>query len=221
MSDALRSSDPFQPYVDDRESVETRWPTVIGILCTVYGAIGTLFYLFATLVLVFEGPISRLSGRPPSTPPEMKAITLAQSVVLLALGVALVYGGIQLVRRRARGHRVVLGWAVARLACALVQLAVGFATIDMTAKAQVAQYQRQMDSMNETERKAVRDFMKSIGSEEPTVESVHASAPKFLAITTIGFSAWPLVVAIMLTGRRCRTHAGEWARREAEERASA
>lgn len=206
--------DPFAPYPDDRDSVESRWPVVIGVLCAIYGGVGMLFYGFATLVVLFAPWIEKWTGRPSSTPEEMKAVTLMQSVVLCALGAVLLYGAIFLLRRRARGYRVVLGWAAARLIFALVQLAISFTTIDMTAKAQVAQYRKQMDAMSEAERKSALEFMKRIGMEEPTVESVKASAPKFIALTTGGFAVWPLLVGIMLTGRRCRAHAAAWAKED-------
>jgi len=208
---------PYEAYSDDREAVESSWPIVIGVLCAIYGAIGMLVYGFATVVVLFAPLIEKVTGRPSATPEEMKAITSTQSIVLFVLGAVLLYGAVGLLRRRPRGYRVVLGWAAARLIFALVQVAVSFATIDMTARVQVAQYRKQMDALNDQERAAALSFMKSVGMNEPTVESVRASAPKYIALTTGGFAVWPVLVGIMLTGRRCRSHVAAWRRAESSQ----
>ncbi len=211
MSDAtVQSADPSQPYGLDGEAEPRRWHLVFGILCAVYGGIGTLFYSFAFLVILFSPLLTKWFGRSMGTPPELYWINLAGTFFPLCLGVLLLVGGIALARRKPRGYKLVVGWAVARIALAIVQVAVSIVTLDMTVKAQIDQYDAQMAQLSPAEREKAEKAMQSMGFPLPTYESARASAPKWIAIMTGAMALWPLIVGIALTGKRARDDYASW-----------
>ena len=211
---SVAAADPYAAYPGDAQG-GVRWHIVFGWIGLAYGALGTLFAGLALVLTLAAGPLERWTGRPVGAPKEMFWMNLGQSSVTLGLGVLLVVGSLGLIRRRARGARLVLSWAAARLAFCVVQLVLGFVFIDTTAHAQVAQYERQMASMGEAERAQAEKAMASFGIAPPTVEGIKQSAPKWLALSVIGFAVWPLITGLALTGRRARADVAEW-RREQE-----
>lgn len=205
------SADPYAPYPGDQTG-GARWHIIFGWIGLLYGVVGTLFATLALVLVLASGPLERMTGREIGAPKELFWMNLGQSTVTLALGILLIVGSRGLIRRRPQGAKLVLRWAALRLAFCVVQLVLGFLTLDTSARAQVAQYERQMSSLGEAERAQAEKAMKQFGIDPPTIESVKKSAPKWIGIAVIGFSVWPLITGLTLTGRRARADIEAWGR---------
>lgn len=179
------------------------WPRTIGILCVVYGAGGVFLYGFCGLAgTLSQSWLLSFSGlEAPPMPPVLLWSTAIQSVLLAALGVVLVVGGVRLVQRR-RSSRSLLGaWAAARLAVLVASALVAVLTTTTQLDYQVA--------MNES----VRDMMREQGMAPAEIDR---NAPVVTAedlegrqrLMTIGMTlplaAFPIFVGMLATSRRKR-----------------
>lgn len=206
----VQNADPTAPYVSDAEDEPRRWHVVFGILCAAYGGIGLCFYGLALLIVILGPWLSKLAGRTIGTPPSLFWINILQTTVPMILGGMLLYGGIELLRRRPRGYRLVIGWAAARLVFAVIQLTISVVTIDLVVTAQVDQYEAQMAQLSAGDREKAETSMRAFGIEPPTVESVRKSAPKWIGIMIGAVALWPLVLGIALTSKRSRNDVAGW-----------
>lgn len=101
-----------------RSPRRSKWPGVLGIACIVVGAGGLLIHGWGVVQnLFFNQHIARLSGQAEMFAVMKKwsapmALTSATSALLAAL---LIWGGVQLLRKRAGSRGVLLTWAVVRV----------------------------------------------------------------------------------------------------------
>lgn len=107
----------------------SKWPTVIGTISIILGALGLVCYGCGTLNTAGSSSFSSMlpeDQRPPPVPAAQLAVQITQMCVTWLLSAWLLAAGIGLVKRRrwARPHH--LGWAVAKIVVAVVGTAISF-----------------------------------------------------------------------------------------------
>jgi hypothetical protein len=122
---------PFTPPTDlddiDRPEMRSSWPTAIGTIAIVFGALGALGWLYSgASPFLFKW----FGGTFDENEPGMKAALAWQtwsvllSLLAAALAVLLLVVGVRLVRRRRRALRAGIGWAILRMLLAVAHAAV-------------------------------------------------------------------------------------------------
>jgi hypothetical protein len=104
------------------EGVRSTWPTVIGTISIVFGALGVLFSLCGAFGQMFMGSMMQgVGGQNTQTQQMADAIKAAAPYQLIAAiltlipAVLLLISGIGLVQRRRYGARLSITWAVLRM----------------------------------------------------------------------------------------------------------
>lgn len=198
---------PFEAYPDDRAARVSRWPFMFGAISLVLGVFGFCFQGIGALFTVSPGVFMKMAGMELSAPPDsMRTTVMVQAVILCSLGVLLIAGSVLLMRRNPLGAKLVLVWAVARLAMVVAGLVAGVLLIKPQAAYAV------------TLTAEIRESLRKQGIKEgqlpPLVsqEDAESSQVRNLAIASIGFAIWPFVMAIVLSGPRARADVAEWSR---------
>ena len=103
----------------------SQWPTTIGAISIVYGALGGILALYGLVSSVLLGAGSA-PGVPQGfeVPSEVKAFSVLDAFFGLLFAAMLILGGIAVIRRRGGGVKLLRSYAIARLVL-LVPLAVG------------------------------------------------------------------------------------------------
>lgn len=114
-------SDDFDQIVP---ASSRKWPTVLGTISIVYGALGfTCAAFVATSPLLTEFG-TRLSGMDLSMPPVIKVIAAISGVIMLMLGLLLLVGGIKVAKRKPEGVKLLKSWAVLRLVVLVISFVI-------------------------------------------------------------------------------------------------
>ena len=120
---------PTSPVFFQPAPARSAWPGVIGTIAIVVGALGALMYLWGALSPLFmEAFTSFVEKANPQARAQMEInklylpFTETLSIAMLAISIVLLVGGSGLVQRRPWGVRLVLIWAVARIAGAGAQV---------------------------------------------------------------------------------------------------
>ncbi|MFM1824212.1 MAG: hypothetical protein RI967_2478 [Planctomycetota bacterium] len=199
------AADPFAAYPDDLAARRSRWPIVFGAISLVIAVCGFCVQGFGALGAVFNQQMMAMAGLEVSPPPRIvQVVGGAQAAVLAILGIVLVIGSVQLMRRRPAGARLVLAWAVARL----VMVVVGLGLAVLTLKPQV-EWQVTMTG-------EIRDSLRAKGMKEEQLPPLQDAAAierqsiVMLAIASGAFAIWPFTMALVLTGRRSRAEIAQW-----------
>lgn len=130
---AYGSTAPWQPA--PVQSPQTSWPTVVGIIMIVLGALGSCINLWGVVApVVMQALLSTTQDQDPSTQAAAKAmaehrvILTISGVMNLVLAAMLLTAGILLVKRSAGAARLSVIYAWLRIAGAVLA---GFATYQM------------------------------------------------------------------------------------------
>lgn len=113
----VRTAPPTVPGPIPRPVRGGKWPTVIGILCLVFGGGGGLMSAWGAVQQVLMGHVAPM-GQGEAMFAVMRKWTpsvVAVSAAGVAVAALLVIGGAFLLKRRAVGRIVLLGWAAARI----------------------------------------------------------------------------------------------------------
>ena len=124
----------------------SEWPTVVGTIAIVYGALGGLI---AAGGFVLEPLLAGTAnaGVPDGfqPPAEVTAISLIDGLLGIVFATMLVWGGVLLAKRRKAGAGLLRAYAIARLSI-VIPLAVGQAWAgNLTATAVLAEIERQAE----------------------------------------------------------------------------
>jgi hypothetical protein len=205
MPPAPPAADPFAAYPDDLAARRSRWPVVFGAISLVVAVCGFCVQGFGAVGSLFTQRMMALGGLEVSPPPRIvQYVGGAQAAVLAILGIVLVVGSVQLMRRRAAGARLVLTWAIARLVMVVVGLGLGL----LVMRPQV-EWQAVMTG-------EIRESLRAKGMKEEQLpplqdeEALRRQAMIGLAVASAAFSAWPFAMAIVLTSRRSRAEIAAW-----------
>jgi hypothetical protein len=173
------------------EPAPRTWPKVLGILGMLWGFIGAI-----TAALAVAGV-----GRAAQPPILQGALGTLTSLMGLALAIVVLVAGVQLLRRRAIGVRLLRAWAP------LTTLAQGLVVVLMfTHKPEFERaYREQLERDNEARAaKAGQATVKLPEGMEKAMFAVGAGCGGFTAIVP------SLVVAIFVFGSRGREAVAEW-----------
>ncbi len=199
------AADPFAAYPDDLAARRSRWPVVFGAISLVIAVCGFCVQGFGALGAVFNQQMMAMAGLEVSPPPRIvQVVGGVQAAILATLGIVLVIGSVQLMRRRPAGARLVLAWAVARL----VMVVVGLGLAVLTLKPQV-EWQVTMTG-------EIRESLRAKGMKEEQLPPLQDAAAIerqsiwMLAGASGAFAIWPFTMALVLTGRRSRAEIAQW-----------
>lgn len=181
-----------------------RWHVIVGVLGLLYGLGGVLLHLgFLASVLFWKTMMSMAGLGDIEMPRVLVWSGLAQSAVLLVLGVMLAVGSAMLLARRPVGASIMRFWAGARLAMVLVGLVVGVVLTQPQLDFQLEMAERQ------------RSLILERGGDPSLVPTPdRAQAERQVRWTTGGMAlvvaAFPLFVGVLLTNRRKREEIEAW-----------
>jgi hypothetical protein len=180
------------------ETTPSKWPTVWGVLCLLYAGLTALTSCCGSLG-VFLGPKFAAMGgmdMPPS-PSIMSIMMIADNVISVFLVLALVMGGIGLLRRRPTARKILLVYVTVRILLAPVQMVSSIAM-----EKPGAEWGRQIAS-------AQVDAMEKAGQKAPPELVAAANDTKVSSLAryqSIGlpvlFVIFPALLALVLTKKR-------------------
>lgn len=128
-SPAPPDSHPLDPPLDDdwEEAVapDTKWPKVIGIISLIYALCGLLCQVGAGVGTFLGEFFMKMGGMDVKMPPPLKYSTPVIALVTFCVGLVLLFGAINLLRRRPSGVSLHKKWAIIRLVVLLFGVGVG------------------------------------------------------------------------------------------------
>jgi hypothetical protein len=183
----------------------TRWPLIVGVIGLVYGILGSCMYSFGG-VWLFIGPSFMASFMGMSDFPAMPNVwfLLFSSVAAVILGIMLIVGSVQLLRRRPSAGKTLLAWVVGRMILVVIGLVGGFVTLPSQ-----IEYAERMDA-------AVREMVESrqAGASASMPPFDRARQEQIGRWSLIGMNvlvvAFPLFVGILLTNPKKRAEIESW-----------
>ncbi len=187
-----------QPASLPTEAAPSKWPTVWGVLCLVYAG-GTALISCCGSIGVFLGPKFAAMGgmEMPPSPSIMNIMMIADNVISVFLVLALIIGGIALLRRRTTARKILMVYVVIRILLAPVQMVSSIAM-----EKPGAEWGRQIAS-------AQVDAMEKAGHKAPPELVAAANETKVSPLAryqSIGlpllFVVFPALLALMLSKKR-------------------
>lgn len=146
---------PVPPTEVVYEQPQSTWPTVIGIICIVFGGFGILGGLWGAVVPFLMSTVASMMPDPAGTMDasfaavtRYRAITIPVSVISAVVAALLLVGGIQLLRRRFAARRVLLIWAIIKIFLVVAAVMVNIPMQRAQLEAQQAQGMPAMPMMN-------------------------------------------------------------------------
>ncbi|MSR40820.1 MAG: hypothetical protein EXS10_02830 [Phycisphaerales bacterium] len=201
---------PSQPYVVTNESgdaipAKSTWPMVVGSICVAYGVLGMCLQGGSVLFTNFGGQLMQAQGIDFHMPSEMALAMNVQASILLPLGIVLAIGGAMLLMRRKLGAKLVLVWAAARILMAIVGLAWGMMTLDVS-----VDYSREiLESMASSSNPAIAKAAQA-DLDNFDVASVRSDGIRNLVLVTLGMSIMPCVIGFLLTTKKRAAEVQSW-----------
>lgn len=182
----------------------SKWPTVIGVLCLIYAAIGFLANACNGLWPWMQGPILSMAGlKDVAFPSGLGFISMASGVVGFALAIVLLVAGLGVLRRRAKGFRLLRIWVIIKIVETVIGLGLGFMVID----AQV-EYQTSIQD-------ATRELLLERGGDASAVPEQSADdiqRSTLMSIIIVGPLAFvfPVVIGLCATKKSWREDVDGW-----------
>jgi hypothetical protein len=118
---------PTNPVEHDfaEEATPTKWPKVIGVISLVYALGGLLCQVTGFAWLLLSDWLMRMGGMDLELPPVIRIVGAASTVLGFCLGVVLLFGALNLLRRRRKGVKLHKTWAMLRIVLLVVGLGAG------------------------------------------------------------------------------------------------
>jgi len=138
---------------DDDEPPRTKWPLVIGVISLIYAIAGLLCQVGAGTMSLIGDYFASLGGFDIEIPPMIKAIGVGLAAAVFITGLIMLLGAVNLLRRKRSGPKLLRTWVVFRL----VLIAIGFASMFVTAPAQIEFQRTMLEAQNERVREAGRE----------------------------------------------------------------
>ena len=128
-SPASGDAHPLEPALDDvwegADIPQTKWPKVIGIISLIYALCGLLCQVGAGVGTFLSEFFMGMGGLDVTMPPQLKYSTPVIALISFCIGLILLFGAINLLRRRPSGVSLHKKWAVIRLVVLVIGIAVG------------------------------------------------------------------------------------------------
>lgn len=195
-----------QPVADDgRDAV---WPGWIGGLSIAFAGLTFLGVCCGSATVLSTSAFGGMMGMEMPSPPRLMVVmTVLGGIVGIVMAVMLMIGGIDTVRRRPAGPRLLLRYAVISLALACVQVPLAVASVRPGAEWGSSVMHAQLDAM-EKNGAQVTDAQRADAdaAAEPTA---------FTYVTSVGGTllglTFPAVLLVFLRRPRVRTQWQSWA----------
>ena len=204
-SDLLSSITPPTQFeaLPDAEPPATKWPIRLGIFSLIYAAGGLLCQIgVITTTLLTERLLAMAGMTDVQVPAATRYPTVATALLAMLLGLVLLIGAINLLRRRRSSISQLKAWALLRMLMVLLGVVVGIATLPAN-----MEFQRQIQELNnQRAREGGRpDFVKEFDEQKQWYQSAVA-----MAVMSIGFSIYPMFLGFYLTRRSVREEVSHW-----------
>ena len=182
----------------------SKWPTVIGVLCLIYAAIGFLANTCNGLWPWMQGPILSMAGlKDVAFPSGLGVMSMATGVVGFALAIVLVVAGLGVLRRRTNSFRLLRIWVIIKIAESVIGLGLGLMFMD----AQV-EYQTSIQD-------ATRELILERGGDASAVPEKSADAIRRSSMMSLVFVGplvlvFPVVIGLLATKKSWREDVDGW-----------
>ncbi len=99
------------------------WPTVVGLICMIYGFFSLVINVWGVLRPWMKGPMARMTDTPPpSLPFDLMLLVILGGAFGAFLAILLMFGGFKLMRRKVWGVFVLKSW----VAMKFLEVAIAF-----------------------------------------------------------------------------------------------
>ena len=203
MTGAMPFDDPLTPPTSGTLAADeprTKWPTVIGVISTIYACLGITCMGLGAVGTWFGEMMYRVFGMDVTVPTIIKVTTVLSCVLGIILGIILFVGGLRLVKRRRSGVKLLKMWVVMRIVLVLI----GVVLAVLTMPAQI-QYQR---AINEATNKMLREN----GNPEQPFNEATAQRQIFIfsGIGAAVVSIYPIFLGLYLTRKTIDAEIEPW-----------
>jgi hypothetical protein len=195
------------PGASFQSDADLRWPGLLGGLSIAFGII-TLLGTCCGGAGMAAAPLalSAAGMKMPPTPGSIVAWIAFDLVASLVLGFMLFAGGLGLLRRRAGGPRMLLRYAIVRLALVVPMLAIGLALVPTSTKWGAGILEAQMEAQEEAGQPV---------TEEQEKQLEEASTPTALSYVSAGVGpllgcTYPIILLIWLRRPQVRAAWESW-----------
>jgi len=197
--------DGSYPEYEDFEPPDTKWPKVIGIISLIYAIGGLLCQVAGSVWVVFGAEaVMGMTGADIEMSMLVKVLTIVSAVLLFGVGVLMLVGSVNLLRRRRSGVSALKMWVVLRLLLLVVGIGLGIlmlpANIDF--QMQAAEAQAQM----------LRDRGQSVPAslEKMDRETLWLRSVIGLGVMSGVFAVYPLFLGFYLSRGKISDEAAQW-----------
>ena len=194
--------DDFDPALLD-DAPPTKWPTVIGVISIIYASLGLLCGVGGSLMQAMMDVFMGWFGMDVAISGTVKLMGVFNAAVALILGVILLTGGINLVKRRRKGVTAHKVWVVLRI----IMLVIGICFSVMT-------IEQQVDFQESMAKEQIR-MARERGVDTSNFPTFNREAKAFQ--TQIGIivgstlvAIYPLFIGFFLARRKITDEIAEW-----------
>ncbi|MDZ4828892.1 MAG: hypothetical protein SGJ09_01680 [Phycisphaerae bacterium] len=194
MSDSLLPQDSAGP----------RWRLIVGVIGLIYGIGGSLMWIAALAGSLLWGPMMKMAGMGDIQMPAVIRLTsIVQSAVLVALGILLAIGSMNLLRMRPSGASIMRAWVVVRMFVLIASFILGFVLLPTQVAFQVKMVEVQRDVFRE---RGVPE--KDLPVADPA--KIEAWMRYSLGGISLVAAAFPIFVGVVLTNRKKKAEIDSW-----------
>ena len=185
------------------DELETKWPKKLGVISLIY-AIGGLIVQALTAAMTVAGEwLAGLGGIEIELPMSVKLVQGGMVLLAASLGILLLVGAINLLRRRRSGVSLLKTWAVLRLVLVLV----GLVGVILTMPAQVEVQRSMLEQTNEI----LREQGQAARIQEIDEEKIRQKVILTSVIMSGVVAAYPLFLGFWLSRRKVGDEVSQWA----------
>ncbi len=197
-------TDPQTTTSEGEVPTRAAWPTVIGVLCLLYGLFGFVSNSCGLFWQQGQKVFFSMTGIPDvEIPSDIATMTMISGLLGMCLVILLVVGSVLLLRRRPSAMKFLKIWVVLQLILTIAAVVAGFLMIDSN-----IEYSERVTD-------AVREMLSERGDNADAVprqseEEMRRSAYMGLIFGVPMQLAFPVVIGLLLTRRKWREQAAGW-----------
>lgn len=198
---------------DDLETRTITWPTVLGSISIIYAVLALVANSCGT-ASIFLGDFGlQLAGIDVDGgldfPAWITVSTVVTGVMGLVLAVLLLVGAIGLIRRRAGSVRILKAWVVLVLCATVIQIGLGYFTIDNNVDLQVRIQDATSEMIREANPKISAQELDEMGLGKSADEIRTASIRNTLLLGSIP-ALYPIILGFLLTSKGRVSEVDAW-----------
>ncbi len=184
------------------DELETKWPKKLGVISLIYAIGGLLVQAFLALMTVAGEWLLGLGNFEIEIPVLVKLVQGGMVVLTASLGILLLVGAINLLRRRRSGVSLLKAWAVLRLVLVLVGLVAAILIMP-------AQVDMQRSIAEQTNEK-LRDAGRTASIQEIDDEKIQRQLIRTSVIMSGVVAGYPLFLGFWLSRRKVGDEVSQW-----------